>query len=107
DGVAIKGSHYFNNSFIDVVESVVHGESYLDPSLLKMFRISNDTDGLSQLTKREFEVFIQVSVGKSDEEIAKDLSVDILHVKNMRSKISRKTKQEYTKNIAQKLSGNI
>lgn len=106
DGVAIKGSHYFNNAFIGVIESVAHGESYIDPSLLKTLRISKDIDGLSRLTKREFEVFIQVSAGKSDEEIAKDLSVDILHVKNMRSKISRKTNQECIKNIAQKISGN-
>lgn len=106
DGVAIKGSHYFNNAFIDIIESVANGESYIDPSLFKTLRISKDIDGLSRLTKREFEVFIQVSAGKSDEEIAKDLSVDILHVKNMRSKISRKTNQEYVKNIAQKISGN-
>lgn len=106
DGVAIKGSHYFNNAFIDVIESVANGESYIDPSLFKTLRISKDIDGLSQLTKREFEVFIQVSAGKSDEEISKDLSVDILHVKNMRSKISKKTNQEYVKNIAQKISGN-
>ena len=106
DGVAIKGSHYFNNAFIDIIESIATGESYIDPSLFKTLRISKDIDGLSRLTKREFEVFIQVSAGKTDEEIAKDLSVDILHVKNMRSKISKKTNQEYIKNIAQKISGN-
>lgn len=106
DGVAIKGSHYFDDAFIGVIESVAHGESYIDPSLLKTLRISSDTDGLSQLTKREFEIFIQVSAGKSDEEIAKDLSIDILHVKNMRSKISKKTNRGHAKNIAQKISGN-
>lgn len=106
DGVAIKGSHYFQNAFLDVVESVVNGESYIDPSLLKTLRLSKDVDVLAQLTKREFEVFMQVSVGKTDEEIAKDLSVDILHVKNTRSKIVKKTNHTHTKSVSQKISGN-
>lgn len=106
DGIAIKGSHYFENSFIEVVEFVSRGESYVDPSLLKAIRMTKDVDGLSQLTKREFEIFVQMSSGKSDEEIASDLSVDVLHVKNIRSKIARKANHEYARNIAHKISAN-
>lgn len=106
DGIAIKGSHYFENSFVEVVEFVSRGESYVDPSLLKAIRMTKDVDGLSQLTKREFEIFVQMSSGKSDEEIASDLSVDVLHVKNIRSKIARKTNHEHARNIAHKISAN-
>lgn len=107
DAVAIKGSYYFEDNFIRSVESVFLGESYIDPSLLKTIRVTSDFDGLSQLTKREFEVFVQVSSGKSDEAIAQDLSVEILHVKNIRSKISKKIRHENVKELTQKISGNI
>lgn len=89
------------------MESVFHGESYIDPSLLKTIRIAKGIDGLSQLTKREFEVFIQFSSGKSDEAIAQDLSVEVLHVKNIRSKISKKIKHENIRELSQSISGNI
>lgn len=107
DGVAIKGSPYFQNAFIKIIEGVIAGQSYIDPSLLKTLRLPKDKDLLSQLTKREFEVFIQMSSGKTDEEIAKDLSVDVLHIKNMRSKILKKIDSKSTKDIAQKISGNV
>ncbi len=107
DGVGIKGSRYFQDAFVDTVESVAGGESYVDPSLLKTLRATKDTAGLSQLTKREFEIFMQASAGKSDEEIASDLFVDVLHIKNVRSKISRKTNQAAVKDIAEKVIGNV
>lgn len=108
DGVAIKGSRYFQSAFIEVVEAVFSGESYIDPSLLKTLRISlKDADAFSQLTKREFEVFIQMSARKTDEEIAGDLSVDVFHIKNIRSKISKKINQADAKSISQKIHGNV
>lgn len=106
DGVAIKGSQYFQKSLADITASVARGESYIDPSLLKTLRDTKDVAGLSQLTKREFEIFIQVSAGKSDEEIATDLCVDILHIKNVRSKIAKKTNQNAVKNITEKVVSN-
>ena len=107
DGVGIKGSHYFQNAFVDIVASVARGSSYIDPSLLNVFRGTKDVTGLSQLTKREFEIFMQMSAGKSDDAIARDLCIDILHVKNMRSKVSKKTNQGVIRTITQKVAENV
>lgn len=107
DGVAIKGSHYFQGAFFEMVAMVANGGSYVDPSLLNVVRDTKDASGLSQLTRREFEIFMQVSAGKSDDAIAADLCVDVLHVKNIRSKVSKKTNHSLIRNITQQVAENV
>jgi DNA-binding NarL/FixJ family response regulator len=92
DAIAIKGSRYFEDNFKAAINDVINGGTYLDPSLLKKLRESKNIGGLSDLTKREFEVFIQANSGKSDAKIAEDLYIELAHVKNIKSKINKKIK---------------
>jgi DNA-binding NarL/FixJ family response regulator len=106
DGIAIKGSYYFEDNFLRAIRSVVNGGSYIDPSLLGKLRDSKNAKGLSQLTRREFEIFIQISTGKLDEKIAEDLCVEPAHVKNMKSKIMKKIKNDDLDYVLMKLLEN-
>jgi two-component system nitrate/nitrite response regulator NarP len=90
DAIAIKSSCYFGEHFLSAVNRVAAGETYLDPSILKVLRTSNELDSLNILTGREFEVFVQTNMGKTDLDIAEDLFVDIAHVKNLKSRIAKK-----------------
>ena len=91
DALAIKGSHYLEENLLLAIKHITHGGTYLDPSLLKKLRDSKKLLGLNSLTKREFEIFIQVNTGKSDARIAEDLCVELSHVKNLKSRITKKT----------------
>ncbi|HSW68542.1 MAG TPA: response regulator transcription factor [Gammaproteobacteria bacterium] len=91
DAIAIKGSYYLEENFLLAMKHIADGGTYLDPSLLKKLRDSKNMSGLNTLTRREFEIFIQVNTGKSDVQIANDLCVELSHVKNLKSKISKKT----------------
>ena len=71
DAIAIKGSDYFENTFLTSIKCVAQGGSFIDPSLLKTVRNSRKIKRLAKLTKRKFEVFIQVNIGNNDEEIAR------------------------------------
>jgi DNA-binding NarL/FixJ family response regulator len=106
DAIAIKGSHYFENNLLTAVHHIIDGGTYLDPSLLKKFRESKRLPGLSQLTKREFEVFIQISCGKTDSKIAKDLFVEPAHIKNIKSRVTKKIRQDDVINLLSKLVDN-
>lgn len=94
DAIAIKGSPYFEENLLSAIRQVVNGGTYLDPSLLKKIRESKRLVGLSKLTKREFEVFIQASSGKTDDRIAEDLYVEIAHVKNIKSRVTKKVRED-------------
>ena len=91
DAIAIKGSYYLEENLLLAINYVVQDGTYLDPSLLKILRESKKLPGLTSLTKREFEIFIQVNTGKSDARIAEDLCVELSHIKNIKSKIAKKT----------------
>lgn len=106
DAFAIKGSHYFEDNFLIAIHHVADGGTYLEPSLFKKLRSSKNKNGLSALTKREFEVFIQANTGKSDAKIAEDLSVEPSHVKNIKSKIAKKVKNDDIENLLSKLIAN-
>lgn len=106
DALAIKGSHYFESNFLTAIMHVVEGETYLDPSLLKKVRDSKNLSGLTKLTKREFEIFIQSNSGKSDEKIASDLCLELSHVRNVKSRIAHKIKGEKIDNLVTKLINN-
>lgn len=107
DALTIKGSRYFEDNFLTSIHDVVCGGAYLDPSLLKKLRESKKSNSLNSLTKREFEIFVQTSIGKSDLEIANDLCVEITNVRNIKSKIAKKIKNEDIDNILLKLVKNI
>jgi len=94
DAIAIKGSHSFEENLISAIHYVFDGGTYLDPSLLKKLRESKSLVGLSKLTKREFEVFIQASSGKMDSKIAEDLYVELAHVKNIKSRVAKKIRED-------------
>lgn len=106
DAVAIKGSPYIEDNFISAINHVVNGGTYLDPSLLNQLRDSGSNQGLSQLTRREFEVFIQTGTGKSDLEIANDLCVEQSHIKNLKSRIAKKIRNDDVNSLLMKLSQN-
>jgi DNA-binding NarL/FixJ family response regulator len=82
------------------------GETYLDPSILASLRISKNFKGLTSLTSREFEIFIQSYSGKSDEKIAEDLCIELSHVKNLKSKITKKIKNDNIGNFVIELVKN-
>ncbi len=106
DALAIKGSHYFEVNFLSAIIHVLEGGTYLDPSLLKNLRESKNSNGLDKLTKREFEVFIQSNAGKADDRIAADLCVELSHVRNLKSRIAKKIKNEDISHLILKLIKN-
>lgn len=91
-GLAIKGSQYFGDNLVPAIKNISTGGVYLDPSLLNKLRESGKANGISNLTRREFEVFIQSNAGKPDIKIAQDLNVELLYIKNVKSKITKKIK---------------
>ncbi len=105
-GLAIKGSIYFNMNLLPAIKIVAMGGVYLEPSLLEKLRESGRPDGISNLTPREFEVFIQSCAGKSDKKIAEDLYVELPYIKNIKSKISKKIKNMNVDNLLHKLIEN-
>lgn len=106
DAIAIKGSQYFENNLLSSIEHVANGDSYLDPSVLKMLRNRKDFDVLNKLTGKEFEVFIHTSSGKNDTKIAEDLCVELSYVRNLKTKISKKINHTDIKNLIKKLIEN-
>jgi DNA-binding NarL/FixJ family response regulator len=92
DAIAIKGSPYLEVNLMSAIKQIMQGGGYLDPILLKKLRESKNLNGLSELTKREFEIFIQSNIGKADCKIAEDLCVELSHIKNIKSKITKKIK---------------
>lgn len=106
DAIAIKGSPYFEINFLTALVHVLEGGTYLDPSLLKKLRKTNNINGLNKLTTREFEIFIQSNSGKSDDKIADDLCVELSHIRNVKSRIASKIKDDNVNNIILKLASN-
>lgn len=77
------------------IQLVVSGESYIQPSLIpalnsRLVNRDNDKDKLDFLTKREFEVLIEVAGGMSNKEIATNLDISERTVKNHISNIFKK-----------------
>ncbi len=107
DAIAIKGSYYFETNFLSAITHVINGGAYLDPSLLKSLRESRNSSRLNKLTRREFEIFIQSSSGKSDDKIATDLCVEVAHIKNLKSRLAKKIKDEDIDNLILKLVNNF
>jgi len=106
DALAIKGSHYFELNFMAAIKYVLSGGTYLEPSVLDKIRQAKHQIGLSELTKREFELFIQINIGKSDQKIADDLCVELAHVRNMKSRILKKVKDDDLDGLLAKLIDN-
>lgn len=106
DAIGIKGSPYFEENFLPAIFQICKGGTYLDPSLLGKLRESMVLKGLSSLTKREFEIFIQINIGKDDFKIAHDLNIEVSHVRNMKSKIVKKIKDDNVDSLITKLIEN-
>lgn len=106
DAIAIKGSPYFEINFLTALTHIIEGGTYLDPSLLNNLRKTKNINGLNKLTQREFEVFIQANSGKCDDQIALDLCVELSHVRNLKSRITKKIKKDSVSNIILKLVNN-
>ena len=104
--ISIKGSHFFEANFLSAITHVIEGGTYLDPSLLKNLRESRNSNGLNKLTGREFEIFIQSNTGKSDDKIAEDLFVELSHIRNLKSRIAKKIKDDNINNLISKLINN-
>lgn len=106
DALAVKGSRYFEPNFLLAIITVLEGGTYLDPSLLIDLRAFGNARGLNQLTKREFEIFVQYNSGKTEVKIANDLCVELAHVRNLKSRISKKLKNYNVDNLITKLELN-
>lgn len=106
DAIAIKGSYYLEENLLIAIKYIAHDGTYLDPSLLKKLRESKNISGLNTLTKREFEIFIQMNTGKPDTRIADDLCVELSHVKNIKSKIAKKTQGQDIASLLSNLMAN-
>ncbi len=106
NAIAIKTSPYFEEHFLSAVLQIQKEGSYLDPSLLSKLRESRFFKGLNLLTKREFEIFIQIKIGKNEVKIAEDLNVELSHVRNMKSKIVKKINDDNVFNLVTKLAEN-
>ncbi|HSW68863.1 MAG TPA: response regulator transcription factor [Gammaproteobacteria bacterium] len=106
NAIAVKGSPYLDENLLSAIKYIAEDGTYLDPSLLRKLRDSGKLTGLAALTKREFEIFIQVHAGKSDANIAQDLCVEMSHVKNIKSKISKKTQKDDIASLLSSLAAN-
>lgn len=106
DAIAIKGSHYFERNLMSAIVCVCNGGTYLDPSLLKNLRESPHNKGLDKLTKREFEIFIQSNSGKTDERISHDLNIELAHIRNLKSRVTKKIKDDKVGGLILKLIEN-
>lgn len=95
DGIAIKGSDYFDDNFKKSIEDVYAGGSYIEPSILNIFRTHEPrVEAIVGLTKREYEVYMQSNFGKNNIEIASSLNVDVAHVANIKSKVKKKLNEK-------------
>lgn len=106
DAISIKGSPYFDDNFHSAILHVAKGGTYIDPSLLGKLRESMTCDTLSNLTKREFEIFIQLNIGKNEWEITSDLNIELSYLRNVKSKLSKKINGGSVQNLLHKLLEN-
>lgn len=106
DAIAVKGSPYFEINFLVAIKCILQGGTYLDPSLLRNLRETKNINGLNTLTQREFEIFVQSNSGKSDQQIALDLCVELAHIRNLKSRIAKKIRDENISNVILKLISN-
>ncbi|MEO8402296.1 MAG: hypothetical protein ABI597_10990 [Gammaproteobacteria bacterium] len=93
-------------NLLSAIKIVATGGVYLEPSLLEKLRETSRSNGISYLTSREFEVFIQSCSGKTDKKIAADLYVELPYIKNIKSKIAKKIKNTNVDTLLNKLIEN-
>ena len=93
DGYIIKDSE--SSELKKAIKSVVNGETYIQPSLIpalnnRLVSRDSDKDKIETLTKREYEILIQVAKGKVNKDIATSLDICERTVKNHVFKIFKK-----------------
>lgn len=107
EGVMIKGSPYSSDNFLEILHQFSKGREFIDPFLRKHFKQHDRQYGWQELTNKEFEIFIQLNMGKSPAEIARDLTVDTRTIQNMRSRIDKKVTIADAKSVMRKLQKNM
>lgn len=107
NAIAIKSSPYFEENLFFAIKKVCDGDDYIDPSLLGKLRESKLDDNLSSLTQREFEIFIQLNMGKSEKFIAETLNIELASVRNLKSKILKKINFSKIKHLVEKFTENL
>ena len=106
DALGIKSSPYFESNLISAILHICDGGTYLDPSLLGKLRESSSETNLTALTQREFEIFIQLNIGKSEEQISHYLNIELASVRNLNSKIAKKINRTKLAPLVSKLVKN-
>ena len=106
DAVGIKGSKYLSDNFLYIVQYILDGHPFLDPQALDILRTNCKDSGVNELTGREFEVLIQSGIGRSDEDISCSLNVDVMHIRNIKSKIKKKLCRISPENLIRALIAN-
>jgi len=106
DAIGIKSSPYFEQNFVTAISYVLNGGTYLDPTLLGKLRETNSDESLTSLTQREFEIFIQLNIGKNENKIANDLNIELATVRNLKSKITKKINRNNITSLVSKLVEN-
>lgn len=77
------------------IYTIMEGETYIQPNLIPALnnRLVNrdvDQDKIAKLTKREYELLVQVALGISNREIANSLEISERTVKNHLSSVFKK-----------------
>ena len=93
DGYIIKDSD--SSELKKAINSIMEGETYIQPSLIpalnnRLISRDSDKDKIDSLTKREYEILVQVAKGKGNKEIAQSLDICERTVKNHVFKIFKK-----------------
>ncbi len=93
DGYILKDSEL--SELKKAIYTIMEGETYIQPNLIPALnnRLVNrdvDQDKIAKLTKREYELLVQVALGISNREIANSLEISERTVKNHLSSVFKK-----------------
>ena len=93
NGYILKDSE--SSELKKAIYTIMEGETYIQPNLIPALnnRLVNrdvDQDKIAKLTKREYELLVQVALGISNREIANSLEISERTVKNHLSSVFKK-----------------
>ncbi len=88
---------------IDAIRTIHNGGEYLSPAITKLLyrEMNNKSQGLphSQLSDREYEVFLAIGEGKANNQIADQLSLSAKTISTYRSRILTKMNMDNNSDI--------
>jgi len=100
-GYLSKSAH--PEELLRAVQTISQGRRYVDPQLaaeLALAQVNGSTDPLSQLTDKEFSIFLQLAQGKSVNDIARNIHVATstvgTHLYHIKQKLSASNAAELT-----------